>query len=72
MTLPGLEHGILMIVRVVLMKIMILLPIPEKFSLEKTNPDEVRVISRVTWSSGNQRAIQTAEVETYLYNVYGS
>jgi len=47
-------------------------PYTREIFLEKTNPDEVRVISRVTWSSGNQRAIQTAEVETYLYNVYGS
>jgi len=32
---------------------------------------EVEVTSTVTWRTGNQIQEQTAEVRTYLYNVYG-
>jgi len=34
--------------------------------------DEVRVISRVRWSSGSVRATQEVEVVTYLFNIYGN
>lgn len=32
----------------------------------------VRVVSRVYWRTGAQRALQQVEVETYLFNVYGN
>jgi prepilin-type N-terminal cleavage/methylation domain-containing protein len=33
---------------------------------------EVEVVSRVSWQTGNQRQIQTVEVKTYLFNIYGN
>lgn len=32
--------------------------------------NEVKVVSKVTWRTGNQRKEQAAVVETYLFNVY--
>ena len=38
---------------------------------ENVDANQVRVVSRVFWRSGSIRDIQSVEVETYLYNVYG-
>jgi|AntRauTorckE6833_2_1112554.scaffolds.fasta_scaffold05290_5 prepilin-type N-terminal cleavage/methylation domain-containing protein len=37
-----------------------------------TNPNEIKVISTVTWRTGNQRQSQSVSVETHLFNVYGN
>ena len=42
-----------------------------KFEKIGTDEDEVKVISTVSWRTGNQRQSQTVSVETHLFNVYG-
>ena len=37
-----------------------------------TNPDEIKVVSRVTWFDGQIGRDRRVEVETYLFNVYGN
>lgn len=37
-----------------------------------SNPNEVKVTSKVTWRTGSQRKEQEASVVTYLFNVYGN
>jgi len=39
---------------------------------QTSNPDEIKVISTVSWRTGNQRQSQTVSIETHLFNVYGS
>ena len=43
-----------------------------KIYFTRVNANEVKVISRVTWRSGNLRQEQKVEVETQLFNVYGN
>lgn len=38
---------------------------------ENIDANQIRVISRVFWRTGSIRDVQSVEVETYLYNVYG-
>ena len=38
--------------------------------LSPVDDRSVRVVSRVYWRTGSQRAVQQVEVETYLFNVY--
>ena len=43
-----------------------------KIYFTRVNANEVKVVSRVTWRSGNLRQEQKVEVETQLFNVYGN
>jgi prepilin-type N-terminal cleavage/methylation domain-containing protein len=47
-------------------------PFTRKIYFTSVNANEVKVISRVTWRSGNLRQEQKVEVETQLFNVYGN
>lgn len=47
-------------------------PFTRKIYFTRVNANEVKVISRVTWRSGNLRQEQKVEVETQLFNVYGN
>lgn len=40
--------------------------------MQSVGNGSVRVTSRVTWRTGSQKNSQQAEVETYLFNVYGN
>lgn len=45
-------------------------PYSRVIKMERITGSEVKVISTVTWSSGNLRSGQSASVETYLFNTY--
>ena len=47
-------------------------PYTRVIKFTKEGSDAVKVESRVTWRSGNQRKAQEVVVDTYLYNVYGN
>jgi hypothetical protein len=49
-----------------------LTPYTRRIFLERVNADEVKVTSRVTWRSGSVREDQVVNVETRLFNVYGT
>ena len=40
-------------------------------SYDNSVPDEIRIVSEVTWRTGNQNRVSSTSVQTYLYNVYG-
>lgn len=46
-------------------------PYTRTIRMTNVNSDEVRVVSTVSWRTGNQRASQEVSVETHLFNVYG-
>lgn len=45
-------------------------PFSRRITFENISADEVRVVSRVVWRSGNLRQVQSVQVETSLFNVY--
>lgn len=47
-------------------------PFTRVITFELINPNEVKVISRVTWRTGALRVQQEALVETRLFNAYGT
>ncbi|NCT02184.1 type II secretion system protein [Candidatus Parcubacteria bacterium] len=46
------------------------IPYTRKIYLTNISPSEVKVVSEVTWRTGNLRQTQKAEVETHLFNIY--
>ena len=48
------------------------LPFTRIVKIENINDDEVRVISTVSWRSGNLRESQSIQVDTHLFNIYGA
>jgi len=47
-------------------------PYTRTIQFQEVNPHEIKVISKVSWRTGSQKAAQEVSVETYLFNVYGS
>lgn len=45
-------------------------PYSRVINMKRISANEVRIISTVTWRSGNLRDEQSASVETYLFNTY--
>lgn len=41
-------------------------------NMESFGNREVKVTSKVYWRTGSQRNVQSVEVETYLFNIYGN